>query len=102
MDTSSKRWLPITRNGLNVLIVEPSQTESGFHLVPLIGNCQPPSFFGNTLMGLSVLQEERILELQRTLNALRSALWVNTDDTPEPLMLNIEVRNPNAKRLSLL
>lgn len=46
--------------------------------------------------------EGQIREHHLMLTAMKSGQWVSIEDLPNDSILNIEIRNPDAKRLSSL
>src|SRR5688572_33398214 len=100
MDTFSKRLEEgIERNARSVVF---NHLLSGSLPDHLIDNFKRLLWYGSTQMDRWVWLEERIREHHLMLTAMKSGQWVSIEDLPKGSILNIEVRNRGAKRLSSL
>jgi hypothetical protein len=100
MDTSLKESVITELLKSNVLNADNLRNASGWLLEVLIDSYKRLSSCGNTPMDRLEWQEEQIRVLRQGLNEWKFEPWESIADRSNLLILNIEVRNPNAKRLS--
>jgi len=102
MDTSLKESVIIALLESNVLNAENLRNASGWLLEVLTDSYKRLSLCGNTPMDRLEWQEEQIRVLRQGLNEWKFEPWKSIAGTSNLLILNIEIRKPGEKRLSLL
>jgi hypothetical protein len=102
MDTSLKESVITALIESNVLNAENLRNASGWLLEVLIGSYKRLSSCGDTPMDHLAWQEEQIRILRGGLNEWKFEPWESIANMPRPLILNLELRMPNEKRLSSL